>query len=178
MDLERDLRLLEVDWPATPAFRLVPAPPPRGRRRLLLALAAALVAAIVAAFAVPQSRGAILRFFHLGGVSVHVVGTLPRAEERPLGADLGPVVSRAEAEQVVPRLRLPALAETPPLHRAAQVVSLVFRSRGHDVLLSELPGDAGIVKKLALDETNVEFLDVDGGFGAWISGRRHVVDYP
>src|SRR5205823_1036388 len=46
------------------------------RRGAVLALAL-LVLALGAAFAVPQARSAILRFFHLGGVTVIRVETLP-----------------------------------------------------------------------------------------------------
>src|SRR5204863_2740785 len=84
-ELERivgGLRTLPVDWPATPdvAARLELRP----RRRLAIVAAVALAAAaLAAAFAVPQSRSAILRFFHLRGVTVERVGTLPRAQELP-----------------------------------------------------------------------------------------------
>ena len=48
-------------------------------------------------FAVPQSRGAILRFFHLGADTIEFVDTLPPADERPLDAGLGAPVSLADA---------------------------------------------------------------------------------
>ena len=100
MDLERELRGLAVAWPETPELRLELAARVRSRRPLLLAVAVALVvAALAAAVAVPQSRGAILRFLHLGGVTVEVVDTLPSAQERPLAAGLGPVVTTAEARR-------------------------------------------------------------------------------
>src|SRR5436190_1987978 len=102
MSLETELRRLgaEVAWPETPrlAPRVAAALPSRRRlpwrRGLGLALAVLLVA-LAAALAVPQSRGAILRFLHLGGVTVERVERLPRAQQRPLGADIGPVGSRA-----------------------------------------------------------------------------------
>src|SRR5512136_1470710 len=93
MDLERELRALAVAWPETPELRVDLGMRERSRRPLLVAVAVALV------FAVPQSRGAILRFLHLGGVTVEVVDTLPSAQERPLAAGLGPVVTAAEAQR-------------------------------------------------------------------------------
>src|SRR3954452_13009374 len=83
MNLETELRALEVAWPETPAFALA-----RRRRRWPI-VAACAAAAVAAAFAVPQSRGAILRLFHLGAASVEVVETLPAAERRPLAEGLG-----------------------------------------------------------------------------------------
>src|SRR5690349_22170833 len=116
MNLESDLRALQVDWPETPEFRLEPA---RSRRRAGYVLAFAIVAvAVGAAFAVPQSRAAILRFFHLRGASIEFVGTLPRADERPLTDGLGEVVSISVARSVIPGLLLPPLDRPPPLHYA------------------------------------------------------------
>ncbi len=90
MDLERELSALEVAWPETPVFRL--ALPERRRRRWpVVAVALAAAIAIAAAFAVPSSRGAILRFLHLRGVVIERVERLPAAQERPLGAGLGAV---------------------------------------------------------------------------------------
>jgi len=79
-DFERELRALDVEWPAAPELRLELA----RRRRVRAVVAVALVAALAAAFAVPQSRSAILRFFHLGGVTVVRVETLPPAAARNL----------------------------------------------------------------------------------------------
>src|SRR5919201_3159276 len=111
-----ELRTLEIAWPETPAFRLDF--PPRRRARWPLAVAVAL-AAVAAAFAVPQSRGAILRFLHLGAVTIERVGRLPAAEERPLGAGLGPVVTPAVASAQLGRpLLIPDLHPLPPLHLA------------------------------------------------------------
>src|SRR2546423_12889266 len=104
MNLERELRALEVEWPPTPELRLVLEPRGRRSRRPLLAAVALALVAVAAALAVPQSRGAILRFLHLGGESIQFVQTLPPAGERPLWAGLGPLVSEPEA-----RARIPAL---------------------------------------------------------------------
>src|SRR5690349_1909994 len=97
MDLARELTRLDVDWPVTPELRLDLAP--RRRRWWIVAVALAAVLAIATAFAVPQSRGAILRFFHLGAAHVEVVDTLPPAEQRPLEEGLGQVVSLPVADR-------------------------------------------------------------------------------
>ena len=87
MDPARELRALEVDWPPTPELRLVLEPLRRRSRRPLFAAVALALVALAAAFAVPQSRGAILRFLHLGGESVQFVETLPPASVSPDRAD-------------------------------------------------------------------------------------------
>src|SRR5215475_9213919 len=99
--MERELAALEVEWPPTPdiASRLELAPRPS--RRWVAVAAVAIVVAIAAAFAVPQSRSAILRFFHLGGVTVEQVETLPPAEQRPLGAALGQAVGDVDARRAL-----------------------------------------------------------------------------
>src|SRR5712691_10993036 len=111
MDLARELSSLaaHVEWPATPELRLPLEPAPRGRSRRVVfaAVALAVLLAVGVAFAVPQSRAAILRFFHLGAVRIQVVGKLPAAQERPLTAGLGPVISRADAKTRLPGLLLP-----------------------------------------------------------------------
>jgi hypothetical protein len=177
MELERELRALEVEWPRTPEVRLVLEPRRRrGRRPLLAALALAL-AALAAALAVPQSRGAILRFLHLGGETVEFVDTLPPAEERPLGEGLGPVVSLAGAQAIVPALLVPE--PLPPLHRSGSVVSLVFSRGGRPVLLSELRQDGVFLKKLAAGTTAAEWVEVTpDAWGLWLSGAPHVFFFP
>jgi hypothetical protein len=185
MNLETELRALAIDWPPTPQFDPVPQPvlePARAKRarraRLLAFAAVVVVAALAAAFAVPQSRGAILRFFHLGAATVRVVDTLPRADERPLSSGLGPVISVAVARRTVETLLLPPLEPPPPLHRtAAEVVSVVFRHDGSPVLLSELEygGSGALLKKLAADGTSVEPAPVGTAAGLFVSGRRHAL---
>lgn len=172
MDLERDLRALRVEWPATPSFAL--RVEPRRRRAWIAATAVALAAAAVA-FAVPQSRAAILRLFDIGGAHVQVVDTLPPAKERPLGAGLGDPVSLARARHVFPQLLVPPLEPLPQLHLApGDFVSLVFADHGHPVLLTEF-GNGFYLKKLVSGETAVEFIHVGSSEGAWLSGGAHVV---
>src|ERR687890_1670391 len=96
-ELERALVALgeELDLPSTPDVW------PRVRERLqrprwfrpALAAVALGVVALAIAFAVPDARSAILRFFHLGAATVERVDTLPPARERPLVSGLGAPVS-------------------------------------------------------------------------------------
>src|SRR4051794_16038131 len=162
MNLEAELRALDVAWPETPAFALKP------RRRRWPFVAALAAAAIVAAFAVPQSRGAILRFFHLGAARVEVVQTLPAAERRPLAEGLGRAIPLDAARTVVPGLRLPPVSPPPPVYyEGGAVIGLIFRSGGRPVLLNEIrSSDAGYLKKLVAFGTSVDPVDLYGG-GLW-----------
>src|SRR5262249_6618154 len=107
MELESELRALaaEIEWPTTPTQRPELAPRTRlirRHRRLALGLAVA-AAALAAAFAAPQSRGAILRFLGFGAVHVEFVERLPEAQDRPLTAGLGPRISNAVARDLLGR---------------------------------------------------------------------------
>ena len=180
MELERELRDLDVEWPQTPELRLVLGERPRrpSRRPLYAAIALVLVA-LAAAFAVPQSRGAILRFLHLGGETIQFVDTLPPAQERPLGEGLGTVVSFDDARIVVPGLLLPQLSEQPPLRLSGNVISIVFRHNGEPVLLSAVRQDGSFLKKLAGGQTSVEWVQVaPNSWGVWLSGAPHVFFFP
>jgi hypothetical protein len=181
MDLARELSALaaHVEWPATPELRLALELAPRRRSRVIAAVAVAALLALAVAFAVPQSRAAILRFFHLGAVTIQVVDKLPAAEERPLSAGLGPVISRADAKALLPGLLLPPLAIQPPLHRpGGPAIALVFQLDGRPVLLSEYGYGGGFIKKLVSGATRVEWTYVDGAMAAWISGASHDFFFP
>lgn len=172
MDLERELRALRIEWPATPSFavRLEPR-----RRRPWSVAAAVALAAVAVAFAVPQSRAAILRVFDIGGAHVQVVDTLPPAQERPLGVGLGDPVSPAQARRVFPHLLVPPLDPLPQLHLApGDFVSVVFAYDGRPVLLTEF-GNGYYLKKLVSGPTSVQAVRVRGTEGAWLSGGAHVV---
>jgi hypothetical protein len=173
-ELERTLHELagEIAWPATPdvAARLE-LQPRRRRVAPLVAVALALIA-VAAALAVPQARSAILRFFHVGGVTVERVETLPRAPALPLGADLGRPVSGAEAARVLGR---PFLfpGERTALYERDGVVSALLPGP-EPVLLSEL-ASTGLLKKLSAGSTTVEGVTVAPRVeGLWLSGGEHV----
>jgi hypothetical protein len=180
MDLARELSALaaHVEWPATPELRLSleHAPRRRSRRTVFAAVALAVLLAVGVALAVPQSRAAILRFFHLGAVTIQVVDRLPAAQERPLTAGLGPVIGRAEARALIPDVLLPPLTPQPPLHRdGGAAVSLVFELEGEPVLLSEFGYGAGLMKKVVGGAGGaVEWTDVNGATAAWLPGPHDV----
>ena len=172
-ELERALELLaaEVEWPATPAFDLRVG---ERRRRRWLAVVPVL-AAVAVAFAVPQSRAAILRVLHLGGVTVEHVGTLPPAQERALRASVGMPVSAADAQSLLGRPFASPGGERGPLYRSGLVVSTLLA--GPAVLSEFRAGDVPILKKFAAS-AGTRWVEAAPGVPAlWIPGR-HVLFEP
>jgi hypothetical protein len=145
-----------------------------------VALAAALaVLALAAAFAVPQSRGAILRFFHLGGATVVGVETLPQATERSRAAGLGTPVTLREAERrtgyrlVLPPGKRPTRAYV----LGDSLVTFVLEAYGKPVLLSEFGSfGPGSLQKLVAQEAHVEPARVGVAQALWIHGP-HAFEY-
>jgi hypothetical protein len=143
---------------------------------------ATLLVALAAALAVPSARTAILRFFHLRGATVELVDTLPAADERPLGAGLGPIVGAAEAERDLGfRFLFPPGGEHAPIHVRGGIGSVLLM-RGEPVLLTELEPAGGtgpeLLKKIAGAGSHVEPVTVDGQQGLWISGAPHIFFTP
>ena len=150
--------------------------------RRAAALALALVAiAVGAAFAVPQARSAILRFFHIGGEKIIRVETLPPAVERSEAAGFGTPLSRAEAERTLGfRFMLPRFHGGRPDRiyvLGDSIGTAILRSHGRPVLLSEFSslGEIGL-KKLTVNETSVQWVRVDGRDAVWIRGT-HTLTY-
>jgi hypothetical protein len=172
-DLERMIEQLDVDWPSTPSFS-VPVSAQRRRRRLALVAVVVLIAVGVA-FAVPSARSAILRFFHLRGVTIERVATLPRAESRPLQASLGAPVTRAEAQRL---LGVPFAAAGVQVYRRGRAVSALVRVQTV-VLLTEFRSGGGeaVLKKLAAGPAGVEWTTVAPDVPAvWIRGRHVLIE--
>jgi len=143
---------------------------------------AVVVLAVAAAFAVPQARSAILRWFHLGGATVERVATLPPASERSLTRGLGRPLTLAEAERRIGfDLLLPPLDRKPARAYVIgdSVVTVLLRSHGRTVLLSQFPsaGDESMLKKLSVNATVIEPVDVDGDPGLWLEGAPHVLTW-
>src|SRR5205823_10953262 len=90
VNLEQELRAVPIAWPETPTLRVELAPRGRAWRRPLVLGLALVLLALAIAFAVPPARSAILRFFHLRGVTIERVDTLPDAAAKSLEAGLGP----------------------------------------------------------------------------------------
>jgi hypothetical protein len=160
-------------------------PPARSWRRPLLAAVALAVLALAIALAVPPARSAILRFFHLGAVSIERVETLPPARERPFTAGFGPAVDRVAAEHRIGfKMLLPPLHGSPPKRiyaprnqLLATVLDVPVDGHRKSVLLVEIPGgDLGIAKKVAQKQTLIAPATVNGLPGLWIRGP-HVIAF-
>jgi hypothetical protein len=142
---------------------------------------------VAAVLAVPQTRAAILEFFHLRGVSIERVGELPTV---PLQRDfnklfLGEKVSldvardRADFEIVVPEaLGDPDAVyfqEAPP----GGMVSLVYGTPEHPrALFTQFRASVEevIFKKVATG-TQIDSVRVDGEPGYFLSGNPHDFSY-
>jgi hypothetical protein len=197
---ELELALVEIgrqiEFPATPELaarvraRLAEERTPRlslFRRRTLAVALAVLTVAIAAVMAVPQTRAAILEFFHLRGVTIERVGELPTV---PLQRDfnelfLGERVSLAEAreradfEVIVPEaLGDPDgiyFQETPPGGMVSFVYGSVEQPRA---LVTEFRAivDEVVFKKVAAG-TRIEQVEIDGEPGFFLSGDPHDFSY-
>lgn len=179
-ELEQLLRAVgaELDWPATPEPRFELAPRRRGLRRPVWAAIALAAVAAAVALSVPSARSAILRAFHLGGVTVVRVSTTPRAPAVPLGRYVGPVVGAAKARSMLGApLRIPPALHPGELHLSGSAVSTLLRTP-EPVLLTELPSDGYILKKIAVTSTRLESVSVDGRPGFWLAGPKHVIVFP
>lgn len=146
-----------------------------------VAIAFAVVAlAVAAAFAVPQARSAILRWFHLGGATVERVETLPSASQRSLTRGLGRPLPLADAERRIGfDLVLPPLDRKPARVYVIgdSVATVLLRSHGRTVLLSQFMSRGGeeMLKKLSVNATVIEPVDVGGDPGLWLEGAPHVL---
>jgi hypothetical protein len=178
-ELELQLRALadEIALPAAP--ELAPAVRNRIRRRrlprrLLIALVAA-AAALGIAFAVPPARSALLRFFHLEGVTVVRVDTLPAQRARALGRSLGSPVPLAVAERRLGfRFVLPPGAEPAQVRVLGTLGTALLERDRRPLLLSEFRGDVfDLMKKVAGPESVVEQVEVGGSPGIWVAGTSH-----
>jgi hypothetical protein len=175
VNLEQQLRAVQVDWPETPALRPELAPR-RSRRRLLVLALAVVVLALAVAFAVPPARSALLRFFHLRGVTIERVETLPDAQARSLEAGLGPERPLAEATRVAGFT--PAFPPGIDVRRAYARLGVLAVRLGGGRLLTELSfSDLGINKKFASQATRIEPVQVNGDDGLWLEGGPHVLIY-
>jgi hypothetical protein len=162
-----------------------PARRPRFRTSGALALGLA-VAVLAAVAAVPDARTGILRFFHLGGITVERVDELPPVSPRgPLAP--GREVGLAEAQRhvsftvVVPKHdRTPSSAFYYGADPPGGQVTLIYGSlRRPRLLVTEFLGAnlTGAFDKKAGRRTPVEYVLVDGAPGIWLGGARHLFSF-
>jgi hypothetical protein len=190
--LERALRELgrEVELPPEPdlagtvARRLRAEAEPRRdavrlpwlRRRPLALAAAVLAVALGAAFAVPQTRAAILDLLGLDGVEIERVQTLPEAPERGQQVPGGPVSLDQARAATDFELRVPDDYDAIYLDRSFEGGLVSFVSEEPRLVLTQFRGAATpYVEKSAGPGTRIEPVDVGGAIGYWLAGRRHVV---
>lgn len=193
MNLEQELHALAaaLDWPPAPDVteavlaRLDETPRPRRvfpRHRLAIVVAV-VVAAVAATLAVPQARTAILRALGIGSVRVVHVDELPTAALRSDLSNLGPVLTRDEADELAPfpllrfdRDRLGKPDEIRGIDLPSSV-SYVWRAGdgGVRLLVSQLSGrveEKGFIK-VAGPGVKIDELTVDGHQAFWITGEAH-----
>jgi hypothetical protein len=190
-ELELALRDLgpRLEWPPEPelapsVFGRIHEAPTRRRampRRALVVTLAALAVAVGAVFLVPQTRAAILEFFHLRGVTIERVPELPTVPvQSGLGTFLGDRVSldeardRAQFEVVAPQaLGEPDsvyFQESPP----GGMVSFVYGTREHPraLLTQFVAGVDDVIFKKVAPETRIEAVTVGGQQGYWLEGAH------
>jgi hypothetical protein len=180
--LEQRLQALgrELAFPPEPDLAAArPSARPFPWRPVALA-AAVVVAALVAAFAVPQARTTLLRWFHIRGATVERVETLPAAQERSQAGGLGRRQALGEAERRVGfKLLLPPLSGKPPVYVLDGVLATVLLRIGdRPVLLSEYGAKSySLLKKSVGEAAVVEPVRVQGEPGLWVQGPPHTLTY-
>jgi hypothetical protein len=145
--------------------------------RVVAVALAVLAVAVGAVFAVPSARTTILKWFHLRGVTVERVETLPPAVEP---SQLGRPLSRDEAERAVGfELALPPRTKPGRVYVLdGALASVVLRAEGRALLLSEYRAvDFALLKKSAPAQTVIEPVLVNGEPGLWLEGGPHALTY-
>jgi hypothetical protein len=182
-DLERALRELDVDWPATPDFaatmaarvagepRAVAWPrfAGRARRRLTAIAVAALVALAGGVLAVPEARTTVFRWF--GIESVEIKRGEPSATPGA-ALDLGNPTT-------IERLTVPVLQAddlgTPGVYEGSlpdgsRAASLVYDG---PILVQTFRAQASpFIEKTIGTGSKAERLDIDGATAFWITGSH------
>jgi hypothetical protein len=176
VNLEHELRSLTIEFPTEPD--LVPRVRERlerPSRRPWLILALAALAAAGALLAIPQTRGAIFDFLHIGGVEVKRVATQPQAPERRF--DLGEEVDLSDAQDRVdfPLLEPDASFTT---YYDDTVAGGMVNMTWNGLVLSQWRGDQlALAQKQVGPNSRTVSVSVNGVPGLWITGARHEIVY-
>jgi hypothetical protein len=143
------------------------------RKRAMLVVAAAAIAAVALAFAVPPARSAILRFFHLQGVTVEYVDRLPDVRTAPL--PLGQPIAPEAAERTAGFRPLASDLLGPPDGITWDNGLLWYRYGRTRLLVSQFRARERIdlVKKVVEPDTVITPVTVHGQPGYFISGGTH-----
>ena len=177
MNLEHELRGLPIDFPPEPDLtgrvreRLEQ---PRSRSPWLVP-ALALVAAVGALLAIPQTRGAIFDFLHIGGVEVQRVATQPQAPAR--AADLG---SETDVDEAQDRVDFPLVAPNAEFrtYYDGSVPGGMVNMTWNGLVLSQWHGDQlAFAQKQVGPGSRTVSVSVNGVPGLWITGARHEIVY-
>jgi hypothetical protein len=144
------------------------------RRRALVVVVAAALLSVAVAFVVPPARSAILRFFHLQGVTIEYVDRLPPAKpQRPL--DIGVPIRPADIEATAGFRPL-----TSPLLGRPDAVTwdggmVWYRYGDVRVLVSQFRanGVERFIKKVLASGTSVTPIAVNGEMGFFLTGAQH-----
>lgn len=167
----------ELELPAAPDVTAVVRARLRGRPgrrlRLVLAAVAVLLAALAAAFAVPQSRGALLRFLHIPGAEVSLVDRVPHL---PPSGFPGRQIRPEQAAGYLGARPL-YLDGVPPdiLLAERDVLQLYYASPG--IRVTEVRTGGAIFLKKVAGTTGARYVQVGGDFGIWIGGP-HLLELP
>ena len=158
-----------------------------GPRARTAAIAALVVVAVLAATlaAAPGVRARIADWLGIGAVRIERVDRLPDANPSA-GLGLGArttlsavptITALGPPDAVYVDRRVPGGAGASLVYLARP--GLPSATRGVGALLTMLPGgDPLIIKKLLGAGTSVQSVDVDGGFGVFVSGDAHLVVPP
>lgn len=194
MSLERELREIgtALAWPEAPDVadavlrQIQPSTrasrQPVLRRRSLAVVVVLVAAAVAAVMSVPEARTTVLRALGIGAVQIAEVDDLPAVTPQSDLSSLGPVLSRAEVDQLFPEplLEFGGDLREPDELRALDrpsIASYVWHDDAGDIrlLVSQLTQgfpDARLVKVTGPGAT-VERLTIDGRDALWVAGGAH-----
>ena len=156
----------------------LPSPRVSRRRRFLRRSLAALTAVFLVV--VPGPRQAFAHWLGIGSVRITngtvPTGLPPAIRDLELGDPTTPKAATAIMKHPIwkPSRGVPLGIW---IETNRPMVNSVYRVDGHEVLISELPGPGNVyvLKKVAAQGSQIDFLQIRGATAAWISGRPHEI---